>query len=101
MKQHEEVDNEIQIFQNALEFSDVKSREVMVPRTEIIAIDISDSVKNLSQLFIDTGCSKILVYKNSIDDILGYVHSFELFKKPKTIKSILLTCRICSRDHVR
>lgn len=62
----------------------------MVPRTEIIAVDINDTVKSLNGLFTETGCSKILVYKDSIDDILGYVHSFELFKKPKTIKSILL-----------
>lgn len=87
---HDEIDSEIQIFQNALEFSEVKAREVMVPRTEIIAVDINDTVKSLNGLFTDTGCSKILVYKESIDDILGYVHSFELFKKPKTIKSILL-----------
>ncbi|WP_203257446.1 hemolysin family protein [Hyunsoonleella ulvae] len=87
---HDEVDSEIQIFQNALEFSEVKAREVMVPRTEIIAVDINDTVKSLNGLFTETGCSKILVYKDSIDDILGYVHSFELFKKPKTIKSILL-----------
>jgi len=86
----EEVDSEIQIFQNALDFSDVKAREVMVPRTEIIAIDVSDSIENLSQLFIDTGFSKIVVYKNSIDDIIGYVHSFELFKNPKNIKSIVI-----------
>ncbi len=87
---HEDVDSEIQIFQNALEFSEVKAREVMVPRTEITAIDISDSVENLSQLFLESGFTKIIVYKDSIDDILGYVHSFELFKKPKTIKSILI-----------
>lgn len=87
---HDEVDSEIQIFQNALEFSEVKAREVMVPRTEIIAVEISDSIKSLNALFTETGCSKILVYKDSIDDILGYVHSFELFKKPKSIKSILL-----------
>lgn len=87
---HEEVDSEIQIFQNALEFTELKAREVMVPRTEISAIDISDSIENLSQIFIETGYTKILVYKDSIDDILGYVHSFELFKKPKTIKSIII-----------
>ena len=87
---HEEVDSEIQIFQNALEFSDVKAREVMVPRTEITAVDISESIENLRQLFIETGRTKILVYKETIDDILGYVHSFELFKKPKNIKSIII-----------
>ncbi|TGV03106.1 hemolysin family protein [Flavivirga rizhaonensis] len=87
---HEEVDTEIQIFQNALEFSEVKAREVMVPRTEIIAVEISDSIKSLSALFTETGCTKILVYKETMDDILGYVHSFELFKKPKSIKSMML-----------
>lgn len=87
---HEEVDSEIQIFQNALEFSDVKAREVMVPRTEITAVDISETIENLRQLFIETGRTKILVYKETIDDILGYVHSFELFKKPKNIKSIII-----------
>ncbi len=86
----EEVDTEIQIFQNALEFSEVKAREAMVPRTEIIAIEIDDSIKALTALFTETGCSKVLVYKESIDDILGYVHSFELFKKPKSIKSMML-----------
>ncbi|MDW5287934.1 hemolysin family protein [Formosa sp. PL04] len=87
---HDEVDSEIQIFQNALEFSEVKAREVMVPRTEIIAVELHESTKNLNSLFTETGCSKIIIYKDTIDDILGYVHSFELFKKPKTIKSILL-----------
>ena len=86
----EEVDTEIQIFQNALEFSEVKSREVMIPRTELIAVEIHDSITALNALFTSTGYSKILVYKNTIDDILGYVHSFELFKKPKSIKSIML-----------
>ncbi|GAA3609063.1 hemolysin family protein [Flavivirga amylovorans] len=87
---HEEIDTEIQIFQNALEFSEVKAREVMVPRTEIIAVEISDSIKSLNALFTETGCTKILVYKETMDDILGYVHSFELFKKPKSIKSMML-----------
>ena len=86
----ETVDSEIQIFQNALEFSGVKAREIMTPRTELVAIEINDAVENLEKLFVQTGYSKIIIYQNSIDDILGYVHSFELFKKPKTIKSILI-----------
>jgi len=90
VEEHEEVDSEIQIFQNALEFSEVKAREVMVPRTEIIAVEINDSIKNINSIFTSSGLSKILVYNESIDDILGYIHSFELFKKPKTVKSILL-----------
>jgi len=86
----DEVDTEIQIFQNALEFHNVKAREAMIPRTEIIAVDILESLKNLKTLFIDTGLSKILVYNNSLDDVIGYIHTFELFKKPKNIRSILL-----------
>ena len=89
VKEQDDVDTEIQIFQNALEFSEVKAREVMIPRTEIIAVEISDSVKSLNALFTETGRTKILVYKDTVDDILGYVHSFELFKKTKTIKSML------------
>lgn len=88
--EHEEVDSEIQIFQNALEFSGVKARDIMTPRTEISAVEIYDSVAELKEMFIGTGFSKILVYQNSLDDILGYVHSFDLFKKPRTIKSVLI-----------
>lgn len=90
VEEHDEVDSEIQIFQNALEFSEVKAREVMVPRTEIIAVEIGESIKTLNTLFTETGRTKILVYKDTIDDILGYVHSFELFKKHKDIKSMML-----------
>ncbi len=90
VEEEDEVDSEIQIFQNALEFSTVKAREVMVPRTEIMAVELHETPKNLAKLFSETGYSKILVYKESIDEIIGYVHSYELFKKPKTIKSILL-----------
>ena len=86
----DEVDSEIIIFQNALEFSEVKAREAMVPRTELTAIEIHDTIENLSKLFTQTGHSKIVVYKSTIDDILGYVHAFDLFKNPKTIKSILM-----------
>ena len=90
VEEHEDLDTEIQLFQNALEFSDVKAREVMVPRTELIATEIHNSVNSLNDAFTSTGLSKILVYKDTIDDILGYVHSFDLFKKPKTIKSIVM-----------
>ncbi len=90
VEEEDEVDSEIQIFQNALEFSAQKAREVMVPRTEIMAVEIDETPKNLTKLFTETGYSKILVYKESVDEIIGYVHSYELFKKPKTIKSILL-----------
>ena len=90
VEEEDEVDSEIQLFQNALEFSEVKAREVMVPRTEIIAVELHETPKNLTKLFSETGLSKILVYKETIDDIIGYVHSYELFKKPKTVKSILL-----------
>ena len=86
----EEVDSEIQIFQNALDFDTVKAREIMIPRTEIVAVDINEDIANLKQLFIETGYSKILVYNGSLDDVLGYAIAFELFKKPKDIKSILM-----------
>ncbi len=90
----EEIDSEIQIFQNALEFQKVKAREIMVPRTEILAIEIHETVSKLRESFINSGFSKILVYKTSLDDIIGHVNAFELFKKPKTIKSILLPVEI-------
>ena len=86
----DEIDSEIQIFQNALEFSGLKARDIMTPRTEIAGVDILDSVVELKDVFVKTGYSKVLVYQNSVDDILGYVHSFELFKKPKTIKSVMI-----------
>lgn len=90
VEDHNSVDSEIQIFQNALEFSGVKARDIMIPRTEISAVEIHDSVKELKSLFIETGFSKILVYQSSLDDIIGYVHSFELFRKPRTIKSVMI-----------
>lgn len=90
VSENEEVDSEIQIFQNALEFSALKARDIMTPRTEISGLDIEDSVSDLRKLFINTGYSKIIVYQDNMDDILGYVHSFELFKKPKNIKSVMM-----------
>lgn len=85
-----EIDSEIQIFQNALEFSNLYARDIMTPRTELTAIEIHDSINDLKKLFTSTGYSKILVYKTTIDDIVGYVHSFELFNKPRSIKSIMI-----------
>lgn len=85
----EELDSEIQLFQNALQFSDVKSREVMAPRNEIKAVNIDASKDELTSIFTETGLSKLLVYRATTDDILGYIHSFELFKKPKQISDII------------
>ena len=90
----DEIDSEIQIFQNALGFHNVKGREVMVPRTEITAVEIHEKITNLENIFIETGLSKVLVYKSSMDDVIGYINAFELFKKPKTIKSILLPVEV-------
>lgn len=90
VEDHEEVDSEIQIFRNALDFSGVKARDVMTPRTEIVALDLLESLENLKELFIETGYSKIVIYQNSLDDILGYVHSFDLFKKPLSLKEIVI-----------
>jgi len=89
-----EMDHEIQIFQNALDFSSVKARECMVPRNEIVALDENDSIETLKQKFIQTRLSKVLIYSKSIDNIIGYVYSKELFKNPKSIRSILLPVSI-------
>jgi len=86
----EEVDlqQEIQMFQNVIEFRDVKLRECMIPRTEIAAVEINDSIKKVKQKFIDTGFSRVPIYEDTIDNIIGYAHAFDLFRNPKEIKSI-------------
>ena len=89
-----DMDHEIQIFQNALDFSSVKARECMIPRTEIVALDVNESIEVLKQMFISTRLSKILIYAESIDNIIGYIYSKELFKNPQSIKSILLPVSI-------
>ena len=89
-KDMDTVDSEIQIFQNALDFSEVKVREAMVPRTEIIATEITATLSDIKKLFTSSGLSKIPVFEDSIDDILGYIHAFEMFKKPTDLKKILL-----------
>jgi CBS domain containing-hemolysin-like protein len=87
-KEHEDVDSEIQIFQNALDFGGLKAREVMVPRTEIISVQETTDIKDLNKKFVATGLSKILTHKETMDDITGYLHSFDLFKSPETISDI-------------
>jgi putative hemolysin len=85
----EHYDHEIQIFQNALDFSTVRVRECMIPRTEIISIELSESIQDLRAMFVDTRLSKILVYSGENDNIIGYVHSNEMFRNPSSIKIIL------------
>ncbi len=87
----DEMDEEVKIFHNALDFSDTKVRDCMIPRTEIEAVDIDDtSVEELKNRFIESGYSKLIVYKEDIDHIIGYIHSSEMFRNPKEWK-----------DHVR
>ena len=86
----EEMEHDVKIFHNALSFSEVIARDCMVPRNEIIALEINDEIQVLKELFLKTGYSRILIYKDNIDNIIGYVHSIELFKLPKNIKSALL-----------
>ncbi len=81
---------EVEMLQNALDLSDKKVRECMIPRTEIIAVDILSSIDEVKDRFVDTKLSKLLVYKGNIDTIIGYVHSSDLFKAPKNVRSVLL-----------
>lgn len=92
--QVEEMDTEIRIFQNALDFKEVKVRECMIPRNEIVAIDVNESVSELVKRFVETKLSKILVYRDNIDNIIGFVHSSEMFKDPEEITHILLPVTI-------
>ena len=85
----EEVETEVKIFQNALDFSNIKVRDCMVPRTEIVAVEQETNIDELKSRFIESGISKIIVYKDNIDDIVGYIHSSEMFRNKKDwIKSI-------------
>ncbi|MFZ4399498.1 MAG: hemolysin family protein [Bacteroidales bacterium] len=87
--ENNEIQQELQMFQNAIDFRDVKLRECMIPRTEIIAVESDTSIEELIQLFIETNLSKILIYEDSIDVIIGYVHSHDMLKKPMNINQVL------------
>jgi putative hemolysin len=86
---NEEVDPEFEIFKNALEFPETKAREFMIPRTEIESVEVNELPEKVRAYFIETGYSKLLVYEDNIDKIIGYVHAFELFKKPDHLKRVL------------
>jgi len=90
IKEEEDFGNEMQILQNALDFSNIKARDCMIPRTEIIAIDIDDEIQKLNDLFIEEKLSKIIIYRDSIDNIIGYAHSYAMFSQPDSIKQILM-----------
>ena len=89
IKEEEDFGNEMQILQNALDFSKIKARDCMVPRPEIISIEVNESIAKLHDTFVKYGISKVVVYRDSIDNIIGYVHSFDLFQQPASIAKIL------------
>jgi CBS domain containing-hemolysin-like protein len=93
-KAGEQYDHEIKIFKNALDFSEVKVRECMIPRTEIVSLDIRCSMQELREKFIETHLSKILIYQEKPDNIVGYVHSSKMFLNPTLMRDILLPVSI-------
>lgn len=80
---------EVELFRNALDFAEVKVRSCMVPRPEIVAVPLSISLEDLKATFVSTGYSRLVVYRESLDDAFAYVHQFELFKQPKSLRSVL------------
>jgi putative hemolysin len=85
----EGMDAEVEYFRNTLELSNTKVRDLMVPRAEIEAIEVDEPISTLHERFVESGMSKLLVYRKSIDDVIGYVHGYELFKQPRTIRAVM------------
>ncbi|MFD1143257.1 hemolysin family protein [Larkinella insperata] len=90
----EEIDIDTEILNNAIDFRNVSVRDCMIPRTDITAIEVDDSIEKLKQCFQESGHSKIVVYRDNIDDVIGYCHALSLFQKPQTIESILTPIRV-------
>ncbi|MDP4828154.1 MAG: hemolysin family protein [Flavobacteriales bacterium] len=90
MHPDQELEHEIQILQNALDFSQLKARDCLIPRKEVIALDVEEPVQTLRDLFLETNLSKVVIYRGTIDNIIGYVHVRDIFKSPESIKSILM-----------
>ena len=90
MTPDQDLEHEIQILQNALDFSHLKARDCLIPRNEIIAMSIEDDIESLRRKFIETGLSKMVIYRDNIDNIIGYVHIRDAFKKPENLKKILM-----------
>ena len=86
----EDINPEVEILKNALDFSKIMVRDCMIPRTDVISMDVDGKMDDLRKSFFKSGHSKIIIYEDSIDTILGYVHSYELFKNPSEIKDMLL-----------
>lgn len=83
MEEDSDVDSEVKIFRNALDFSSMKLRDCMVPRTDIVAVTEDTDIETLKEKFIETGMSRILVYRENIDNIIGYIHMWEIFNTPE------------------
>ena len=91
-RSEEDIDDEVKIFQNALEFTDTKVRDCMIPRTEIKAVDMETcTLQQLEQMFIESGNSKIIVYQDDIDHVVGYIHSSEMFRSPESWKEKIIS----------
>ncbi len=94
----EDAEVDAQILQNAIEFHDLKVRECMIPRTEVVSIEVEDTIENLKHKFTKSGHSKVIVYRNNIDNIIGYVHQVDLFGNPKSIDKIVMPIIIATES---